>query len=339
MKTTDFSKYLSDYLIQYLPNECGVAHNTIQTYSVTFMILLRFFREEEALPPDRLSLKDLTKKNIISFLDWLQTERKSSDSTRNARLATLHSFFRYLQYRDVKGIQVWQDILSIRFKKSASPDMAYLTVEGMQLLLSQPDTSTKIGRRDLALLGLLYDSAARVQELADLTVADIRFEGTTTIRLKGKGQKSRIVPLNEVQVRNLKSFMEENHLFESHKTSYPLFANPQNNKLSRMAIFKLVKKYASAARSKNLTYIPNDIGCHSLRHSKAIHMLEAGINLVYIRDFLGHASTTTTEIYARASTKMKEDALKKIDPSIVPKGDMSWQKNGVLLNWLKELQK
>jgi site-specific recombinase XerD len=235
-------------------------------------------------------------------------------------------------------MEVWQEILSIRFKKCVSPEMSHLTVDAMKLLLRQPDISTKMGRRDLALLGLMYDSAARVQELADLTPSDFRFEGTTTVRLKGKGRKSRIVPLSESQVRNLMRYMQENHLFESYASVYPLFSNPQNGKLSRATILAIVKKYTSIARLKNPTIIPDKIGCHSFRHSKAMHMLEADINLVYIRDFLGHSYTATTEVYARASAQKKMKALQKISPSIVTDRKTSWQKDGQLLNWLKELQ-
>jgi len=338
MKPTDFSKYLTDYLMQYLPNECGVSPNTIQTYSVTFTILLGYMKAEEGISPNKLFLKDFTKSRIINFLDWLEIERKCSVSTRNNRLATLHSFFKYIQYRDMKGMKVWQDILSVHFKKCTSPEMPFLTADAMKLLLKQPDISTRNGRRDLALLGLMYDSAARVQEIADLTPADFRFEGTTTVKLKGKGSKSRIVPLSENQVRNLMRFMQENHLFEPHSSAFPLFSNPQNGKLSRAAILAIVKKHTAMARLKNSFIIPDNIGCHSLRHSKAMHMLEADINLVYIRDFLGHSSTTTTEIYARASSQKKMEALKKMNPSIVTDRKKSWQKDGELLKWLKELQ-
>lgn len=338
MKTTDFSKYLSDYLTQYLPIECGISPNTINTYSITFTIFLRFLKTEEGISPDKLCLKDITKVRIIGFLDWLQSDRNCSISTRNARLATLHSFFKFIQYRDMKGMSIWQDILSIRFKKCTLPEMVYLKIEGMKLLLMQPDITTRNGRRDLALLGLLYDSAARVQELADLTPSDFRFEGFTTVRLRGKGNKSRIVPLSENQVKNLTHYMEEHKLFEPHANVYPLFANPHNGKLSRAAILVIVKKYAAKARLVNTAAIPEGIGCHTFRHSKAMHMLEADINLVYIRDFLGHTSITTTEIYARASAQKKLEALKKISPSIVSDRKTSWQKDGELLSWLKEIQ-
>lgn len=338
MKATDFSKYLTDYLAQYLPNECGVSPNTIKTYSITFIILLRYMKLEEGISPDKLCMKDLTKICIIHFLDWLETDRKCSVSTKNARLATLHSFFKYVQYRDMKGLKEWQDILSIRFKRCSSPEMSYLTIDAIRLLLMQPDINTRNGRRDLALLGLMYDSAARVQEMADLTPSDFRFEGTTTVKLKGKGRKSRIVTLSENQVKNLMQYMQENHLFEPYAGTYPLFSNPQKGKLSRAAILAIVKKYTAMARLKKPSIIPDNVGCHSLRHSKAMHMLEADINLVYIRDFLGHASITTTEVYARTSAQKKSEALQKINPSIVTNKKTSWQKNGELLSWLKELQ-
>jgi site-specific recombinase XerD len=238
----------------------------------------------------------------------------------------------------MKGMKIWQEILSIRFKKCASPQMPYLTSDAMKLLLMQPDICTRKGRRDLALLGLMYDSAARVQEIADLTPSDFRFDGTTTVKLKGKGSKSRIVPLSGNQVRNLMRYMQENYLFEPHASIYPLFSNPHKGKLSRAAILAIVKKYTAIARLKDNSIIPDDIGCHSLRHSKAMHMLEADINLIYIRDFLGHSSVTTTEVYARASAQKKMKALQKVSPSIVTDRKSSWQKNGVLLNWLKEMQ-
>jgi len=338
MKPTDLSKYLTDYLTQYLPIECGVSSNTIKAYSQTFTIFLHYMKDEEGIKPENLYLKDITKERIIAFLKWLENERHCGISTRNARLATLHSFFRFIQYRDIAGIGRWQEILSVRFKKSVSPEMAYLTVEGLKLLLKQPDITTRHGRRDLALLGLLYDSGARVQELIGLTPADLRFEATTTVRLVGKGNKVRIVPLSSAQTQNLKRYMTENHLFEHQNMAHPLFANPQHNSLSRMAVLNVVKKHADSARKSTPAMIPAIIGCHTLRHSKAMHLLEADIHLVHIRDFLGHVSTTTTEVYARASDKKKTEALQKVNPSIVTNRKTTWQKDGQLLDWLKSLQ-
>ena len=314
MKPADFSKYLSDFLCQYLPIECGLSRNTIQTYSMTFSIFLTYMKTVECIKPERLQMKDITRQCVIDFLIWLEKERKCSVSTRNARLASLHSFFKYTQYMDVSHIKNIQEIISIRHKKYASPEMAYLTTEGIKLLLQQPDLQTTGGRRDFALLGLLYDSGARVQELIDLMPSDFRFEETTTVVLRGKGKKARVVPLSSKQVKNLKQYMKERNMFESNRSSHPLFTNPQGNKLSRMAVLNIIKKHTHTARSKSPELIPENIGCHTFRRSKAMHMLEADINLVWIRDFLGHSSTTTTEVYVRANTKMKEKALQKLNP-------------------------
>ena len=216
--------------------------------------------------------------------------------------------------------------------------MAYLQIEALKLLLRQPDLKTSKGRRDFVLLGLLYDSGCRVQELLDLTPSDLRFDETSSVRLHGKGDKVRIVPLSATQVANLKQYMEEKHLYLPENQCHPLFPNPQGGKMSRMAVLNIVKKYIVMAKAVSPELFPDNIGCHSFRHSKAMHMLEADINIVYIRDFLGHSSTTTTEVYARASERMKQKALSKLNPGIVQEGKTSWQDNKDLLGYLKSLQ-
>lgn len=339
MKPTDFSKYITDFFGRYLPTECGLSSNTISTYSITFTLLIRFMEMSEGIRPEHLCLNDFTAKRIKEFLAWIEEERDCSPSTRNARLGAIHSFFKYLQYQDVKNLFSWQSILSIKSKRTQQKEMAYLTIEGMKMLLEQPDLHTVTGRRNFVLMGLLYDSVARVQELIDLTPENIRFDETTTIKLVGKGSKVRCVPLSTTQVKNLKQYMVEKNLLEKENRSRPLFCNPQGNKLTRMAVLNIIKKYVGMARKMNPELIPEGIGCHSFRHSKAMHMLEANINLVYIRDFLGHSSTNTTEIYARASSKKKQEALEKLNPGIIKEGKSSWQKDKALLSYLKELQR
>ena len=338
MKPTDFANALTDFLGRYLTVECGYSPNTVTTYSYTFTLFIEYMETEELVRPERLTLSEITKERIIGFLSWIEKERKCSSSTRNARLGALHSFFSYLQYRNVAGLAKWQDILSIKTKKPKAPEMAYLTIEGLKLVLKQPDLKTRKGRRDFVLLGLLYDSGCRVQELIDLTPSCFRFDETATVRLLGKGNKARVVPLSDTQVANLRQYMAEERLTSPECQCRPLFPNPQGNKMSRMAVLNIVKKYHRMARAVSPELIPEDIGCHSLRHSKAMHMLEAEINLVYIRDFLGHVSTTTTEVYARASEKMKQKALSKLNSGIVQAGKTSWQSDKELLSYLKSLQ-
>lgn len=335
---TDFGKYLTDYLNRYLTMECGCSYQTVKQYSVTFMLFIQYMYKIELIAPEKLCLKEFTKERVLGFLHWLEDTRKCSISTRNNRLCALRSFFKYLQYREVKGMAYWQAILSIKQKKTPFKEMSYLTTEGVRVLLEQPDLSTRKGRRDFVLMGLLYDSGARVQEIINLTPENIRLGETTTVKLHGKGNKIRVVPLSTNQVKNLRLYMDENNLFAAQYRCHPLFPNPKGERLTRMAVLDIVKRHAENARKQYSELIPNNISCHTFRHSKAMHMLEAGINLVYIRDFLGHTSTTTTEIYARASEKIKEQALKKLTSGIIQESKTTWQKDGDLMEFLKALQ-
>lgn len=337
-QTTDFAKYLSDFFGSYLPNERGLSPNTIKTYSQTFTLLLRFMLNSEKIKPDYIKLADLTKDRILNFLGWLESERNVSVSTRNARLVALQSFFRFLQYRDVKGLSHWHGILSIEQKKTTPPQMSYLSEKAVNLILNQPDLTTRHGYRDYTLLALLYDSGARVQELINLTASSVRFGEITSVKLFGKGSKIRNVPLSPPQAANLKKYILQNGMDDTSRKNSPLFPNPRGNNLSRMAILNIVKKYVEMARKIDPRLIPPKVGCHTFRHSKAMHMLDANINLVDIRDFLGHVSVTTTEIYARASEKRKMEALKKMNPTLIINENSSWQKDGDLLDYLKGLQ-
>jgi integrase/recombinase XerD len=233
----------------------------------------------------KIELKDITKECVVEFLDWLQSNRKCSNATRNVRLAGIHSFFRFLQYQHPENLYEWQRILSIRAKKTNTQAINYLTIDGIKLLLEQPDTSTHKGRRDLAMLALMYDCAARVQEISDLKPFSIRLNKPYTIKIVGKGNKARIVPLMKEEILHIKRYMTENHLLEAHSGLNPLFYNSRKEKLTRAGINSILKKYTNMARIKNTSLIPERISCHTLRHSKAMHLLQAGVNLVYIVDF------------------------------------------------------
>jgi len=222
--------------------------------------------------------------------------------------------------------------------KDEKKSISYLTADGIKLLLNQPDITTRNGRRNLALLALMYDTGARVQEIIDLTPESLKTESKPyTIRLFGKGRKSRVVPLMEEQIVILKRYMEENHLFENYKLKHPLFFNSRNEKLTRAGVTYILKTYVGMAKQVNPVLVPCIISCHTLRHSKAMHLLQSGVNLVYIRDLLGHVSIQTTEIYARADNKQKREALEKAYKNLVPENakEYEWEKNQNLLDWLK----
>jgi site-specific recombinase XerD len=336
MKPTDFAAYISDFISRYLPNEKGASANTIASYRDTFVLLLNFTEKEKQVKIEKLTLDKITKETIIGFLDWIQRERKCSNSTRNSRLAAIHSFYKYLQYESMDYLHECQKILSVRFKKTKRESMTYLTIEGIKLLLQQPDTTTARGRRDLTLLSLMYDTGARVQETIDLTPSMLRLNKPPTIKIVGKGNKARLVPMLDAQTEHLKNYLKENRLNEPFANMYPLFFNSRKEKLTRAGINHIVQKYAKAARKNNGMVIPENISCHSLRHSKAMHLLQAGINLVYIRDILGHVSIQTTEIYARADSKQKREALEKAYVNVNPDEEPIWTKDENLVAWLKK---
>jgi integrase/recombinase XerD len=240
-----------------------------------------------------------------------------------------------LQCESLDHLHECQKILSIKFKKVSYDSVNYLTIEGIKLLLQQPDATTIKGRRDLALLSLMYDTGARVQEIIDLTPSMLRLNKPSTIKIIGKGNKARLVPMLDAQIGHLENYLKENKLTESHANMHPLFFNSRKEKLTRAGVNHILWKYSTIAREKNKMIIPDKISCHSLRHSKAMHLLQAGVNLVYIRDILGHVSIQTTEIYARADSQQKRTALEKAYVKVNPGEEPMWTENENLITWLK----
>ena len=318
MKVTGFSKYLSDFLTRYLPGERGVSPNTVLSYKDTFLLLIRFMKTVKGIPPERLGLKHLGRDNIRAFLHWLQTERQCGNATRNTRLTALHSFFKYLQYEDPAYLHMCGQVLSIPMKKIVNDRVGYLSLDAVKAILEGPDLALKRGRRDLALLSMMYDTAARVQEIIDLTPAMVRLDRPYTVRLRGKRNKSRIVPLMDAQVGFLRDYMAENNLLQPHAAQYPLFSNSRKEKLTRAGVTHILSKYVLLARERKEGIINGAVTPHIIRHSKAMHLLQAGVNLVYIRDILGHVSVKTTEIYARTDSKQKREALESAYSEVKP---------------------
>lgn len=336
MKPTDFSRYISDFIARYLPEEKGSSFNTVAAYRDTFVLLLKFIRDVKHVKVEKLTLGSITKETILEFLDWIQKERKCCTSTRNSRLAAIHSFYSYLQHESLDHLHECQKILSIKFKKPKKETMNYLSIDGIKLLLQQPDTTSQRGRRDLALLSIMYDTGSRVQEVIDLTPLSLRLHKPATVKIIGKGNKARLVPMLGAQTEHLTNYLKENRLDEPSANLYPLFYNSRKEKLTRAGINHIIRKYARVARAKNPALIPDKISCHSLRHSKAMHLLQAGVNLIYIRDILGHVSVITTEIYARTDSKQKREALEKAYVDVNPNEEAMWLKDENLISWLKK---
>lgn len=337
MKYNNFSYYTSKFFQSYLPGSRNVSGNTILSYRDTFKILLTFMRDCKSTDPDKVSFKDLDRTTIEEFLAYLEDDLHCSASTRNQRLAALKSFFRFVQVERPDLLAECQAILTIKNKKSPKPVIDYLTGEETELLFQQPDTTTQKGRRDLALLALMYDSAARVQEICDLKVSCISLKAPAVIRLYGKGRKTRTVPLDAPCVEIVRKYMEENHLNRSEMTNTPLFFNSRREKLSRSGVGYILTKYVKQA-NENGGHISEKITPHCLRHSKAMHMVEAGINLIYIRDFLGHESIETTQVYAKANPEARRKAIEKMESRTASASMPDWNENPDIMSFLHSLR-
>ncbi len=341
MKTyvTDFAEYLESFFTDYLAAEQRVSKHTVRSYRDTFVLLIDYMSDIQGIGVNKLSMKDFSRDGILAFLNWLQDSRNNSISTRNQRYAAIRSFCDFLERKDPTRLATWQSIRSIKSKKSPRVTVNHLTVDAIRCLLEQIPTNSRHGRRNLTLLSLLYESGARVQELVDLTPSSLRLDKPALIRLHGKGDKTRIVPLMDQQVKILSAYLEENHLNIPSRSERPLFFNSGGAKLTCSGVTYILKTYAAMARAVHPELIPWQMSPHILRHSKAMHLLQAGVNLVYIRDILGHVSIQSTEIYARADSKLKRESLEKASRDIIDReiGKSSWEKDKKLKSFLKSL--
>jgi site-specific recombinase XerD len=336
MTPTDFARHLTRFLGDYLPAHRNVSPNTVASYRDVFTLLLRYCKESHSLSPDRLRLDQLNVAIILEFLNHLETQRHCTCRTRNQRLAAIHAFFRFLQSEAPDHMVQCQQVLAIPFQRHERKAVAYLEAADLTTLLAQPDCATVQGRRHALLLRVLYDTGARVQEVIDLRVSDVRLDTPAQVRLTGKGRKTRVVPLMADTVRALEDHMREYRLQDPARIDEPLFFNRQRQGLSRSGVRYLIAKYGRQAHQKQSS-VPEVISPHVLRHTKAMHLLQSGNDMTAIQGILGHADVKTCTIYASADLKMKRQALEKAAPMAPKPGTPSWQSNQQLMDWLRNL--
>jgi integrase/recombinase XerD len=340
-KVNDFAWHLSRFLTAHLSGEKNLSTNTIAAYRDTFRLFLLFCEQKLKVAPDRVTLSLLTKGLITDYLDWLQTERQCTIATRNQRLSSIHGFLKYVQKEIPENLFELQRILGISSKRATKTIVPFLTEDELKILFQQPDIKTRRGKRDLVLLTLMYDSAARVQEIADLKVKNIRLNSPAIITMHGKGNKTRHVPILERTKVLLAGYLED------HKKSRwgisiadtPVFFNQKYQQLTRWGISYILNTYVEMAKKNAKFNINFPVTPHVLRHSKAMGMIKSGINLIYIRDFLGHSDVSTTEIYARADCEMKRKALEETYHELHTVGLPKWGNDTGLMQWLRDLCK
>ncbi len=324
------------FLSEYLPNQRKLSPNTICGYRDAFVLFLRYCREPRKFRVERLRLEQIDALLVVDFLEYLEKQRGCLPQTRNHRLAAIHSFFRYVQTEEPDHLVQCKRILAIPLQRTGQTEPTYLSGQDLAVLLKQPDRTKREGRRDMVMFSVLYDTGARVQELIDLRVGDVRLETPAIVRLTGKGKMIRLVPLMPSTVKVLARYLSEEGLDDPAKRDEPLFRNKRGGQFSRWGIRYLLTNYTNQARSECPT-LPTKVSPHTLRHTKAMHLLQAGNPAIVIRDILGHAHIQSTEVYARADLETKRRALEKAEqamPSIEPR---SWQRSPDLLRWLQSL--
>lgn len=324
-----FADLLARFLTIYLPVTRSCSPNTIAAYRDAFTLFLRFMDQQRATSPDKVCFADFTTPNVTAFLGWLRTDRQSSAATANQRLAALKSFFRYVQAQAPEQVTQARQVLGIKAAQSPQPAIGYLPAEAVGLLLQH---ATRRGTRDLALLTTLYDTGARVQEICDLSIEHLRLSTPASVTLTGKGCKTRIVPLTPQAAQILIQHTRELPA----DPSAPVFVNRVGQRLGRAGIAYILASCAHAGHAERPDLIPKNVSPHMLRHSKAMHLLENGVNLIYIRDILGHASIVTTETYAKASPEMKRQAIETAATKTLGPSRYNQTASQDLLTWLRQ---
>ncbi len=309
MKTDAFPKRLESFLREFLPSQRNASPHTIQDYGYAFALWIDFLNTAMNVPPDKVGFDHFTADIVARYLDWLEAERGNSIETRNHRLAAIRSFARYVQRRHPERIDQCQMIRAMRAKKGPKDSIVrYLTQEQISALLAGPDMTRRSGRRDATLLSLLYDSGIRAEELCLLTPERLRLEDPCHISVMGKGRKRRPVPLTRGTAALLRQYMEENALNDEAKRGSPLFFNQQRQRLTRGGVRYILRKYLPQLPAGDRG---ERISPHTLRHSKAMHLLQTGNPLVAIQSILGHAKIETTLRYAYADPEMIRRAMEK----------------------------
>ena len=338
MKPTEFAHYLNKYFTVYLPSVGGRTPATVDSYRYAFMMFLAYM-EECGIRADSIEIHHLTRQNILGFLEWLQTSRHNSIATRNHRQSAINSFVRYLMYEFPDGLAEFQQILSLPIKKAPKKEVPYLKTDDVKSLFNQIGKTTASDIRDFAMLTILYTTGIRVSELIGIRVKDLSLGKPPTLLVHGKGQKSRYVPLTAPAVAALQKHIEYFGLDEPQYINRWLFINHMKNQFTRQGINYIVKKYFNMAKTENQSIAADRLSPHIVRHTVAMALVDSGVDLIYIRDLLGHESVTSTEIYAKADGRRKREAIEAASKEIVPKENAIWDVDKGLKQWLKNFNR
>jgi integrase/recombinase XerD len=306
-----FPMLLQRFFVEHLGQHRAVSPRTIAAYRDTFRLLLRFSEGKIGKPPTAISLADLNAKLLLDFLDHLEKERDNGVRSRNARLAALRSFLKYAAHHDLGALQVIEQALAIPMKRFERPMLGFLTRPEMQAILDAPDAGTWTGQRDRAFFSLMYNTGARVSEVIGLRVADVTVDGQVAAHLQGKGRKKRSVPLWRSTAALIRSWRRR---LDGGSDENFLFPNRKGEKMTRSNVTQRLALAVAVAAKRYPGLGSRSISPHTIRHTTAMHLLQAGVDITVIALWLGHENASTTHMYLEADLSMKERALNRLQP-------------------------
>lgn len=307
-----FLNHLEYFINTYISETKGLSKNTIISYKTTFMLLINFMYVVKGISAEDITFQCLDVNTISEFLSHLEKERECSVSTKNQRLAALYSFSEFVQNRDFDAASIYRSaILLIPPKKTASKKRIGFTVEEVKILLALPGQDSEITLRNTVLLSLMYATGARAQEICDLKVSKLQFRPqNSTVELIGKGSKARRVRIPDHCASMLKKYLIHRQI--ENKPDHHIFSSQTHEQMTVSCIEEIFKKYVKQAKAEHPNLFPEaNYSPHCIRHTTGQHMLEAGVPLMVIKPFLGHASVQTTQIYAESSQAMVDKHIKE----------------------------
>jgi integrase/recombinase XerD len=339
MSAGDLGPVTYAFFTDYLKAQKGLRPASIRSYRDTLRLFLQFAALDADRKISRLSFQDVTFERIKGFLQYLEEERKNHIPTRNQRLAALHTFFEYVAMRMPEMLTVCEQVAAIPMKRVHSPDTTFLERDEISSLLTNLPTEGRHALRERALFKFLYNTGARVQEVADLRICDLDLDGSPRVRLHGKGDKWRTCPLWNETANLLKALLQERPMTDTRDGA--VFLSQNGSPLTRFGIYKIVRRHTDVLWQRRKTTNQHHLSPHVFRHTAAVHLLESGVEINVIRNWLGHVSLETTNRYAEITTRMKEEALRACEPTVdssqgYPRKPV-WRDDETLLSWLDSL--
>lgn len=331
----DVAMLLQTFFQERLAHQRRSSPNTIKSYRDTWKLFLQFLSRSTGRPPVHLHLDDLAAEAVLGFLDHLEVTRRCCARTRNQRLAAIRSFFHYVSFCRPERMEQCRRVLQIPFRRYERLVFGFLTREEMDAMLSAPDRRSAAGRRQAALILFLYNTGARVQEATQLTVGRIRFEKPPHVQLLGKGSKERLVPLWDETAETLAQQIREDR--HADQPDAAVFLNRRGERLTRGGVAHILKQVQKKASCEQPSLGRKNLSPHTLRHTTAMHLLQAGVDLNLIRSWLGHVSLDTTHQYVEADLGMKRAALAQGKIRVLSRGPRRWKPTKNVLAFLEAL--